>query len=213
MKGNILKSVTFTSDGSGNRWSSLRNLLVMSGGNIRSLVSAWVRDDESGEWTHNMVKSGTPAKGVRWVPRDIEIYRDKVTGIERIFLVLGNPGIISGVYDASLRGKIRWDDDVEFPTSGTFSVRPLGITLANGRLYFSVGGVIYQRNDGANPTYSEVVNLGGANTDVGGIRGLTTISNPNGPGESMLFLWAPNGRSTGQMKRLDPNGSGRNQER
>ncbi len=49
MKGNILKSVTFTSDGSRNRLSSPRNLLVMSAGNIRSLVSAWVRDDESGE--------------------------------------------------------------------------------------------------------------------------------------------------------------------
>ncbi|MCH9033854.1 MAG: hypothetical protein IID42_05050, partial [Planctomycetes bacterium] len=45
-------------------------------------------------------------------------------------------------------------------------------------------------------------------TDVGGIRGLTSIDNPNGPGESLLFLWAPGGRSTSQVKRLDPDGSG-----
>jgi len=158
----------------------------------------------------------------------MEIYRDKVTGLERIFLVLGNPGIISGVYDESQPTKIRWDADVEFPTSGTFSTRPLGIVEANCSLLFSVGGVIYQRIDGLNPTYTDValsfaslrkprlshpktmvLNLGdGVNTDVGGIRGLTTITNPNGAGESVLFLWAPNSSSIGQIKRLDPDGSG-----
>jgi len=81
---------------------------------------------------------------------------------------------------------------------------------ANGSLLFSVGGVIYRRGDGPQPTYDEVLNLGdGVNTDVGGIRGLTTIANPHGPGESVLFLWAPNGRtSIGQIKRLDPDGAG-----
>ena len=44
---------------------------------------------------------------------------------------------------------------------------------------------------------------------MGGIRGLTTIANPHGAGDSVLFLWAPNGRtSIGQIKRLDPDGSG-----
>ena len=44
---------------------------------------------------------------------------------------------------------------------------------------------------------------------MGGIRGLTAIANPHGPGQSVLFLWAPNGRtSVGQIKRLNPDGSG-----
>ncbi|MEK6236848.1 MAG: NIPSNAP family protein, partial [Planctomycetales bacterium] len=43
---------------------------------------------------------------------------------------------------------------------------------------------------------------------VGGIRGLTTIKNPNGPGDSLLFLWAPGGRSRSEIKRLDPDDSG-----
>jgi poly(A) polymerase len=209
MKGNILKSVTFTRDGGGNRLSSPRNVLVMAAGDIRSHVSVWVRNDVTGNWTHRVVKAGSTARGVRWVPRDMEIHRDKVTGIERIFLVLGNPGIISGVYDASQPSLIRWDADVEFPASGTFSTRPLGIVEANQSLLFSVGGVIYQRIDGPSPTYTEVLKLGdGVNTDVGGIRGLTTIANPNGAGESILFMWAPNSRSIGQIKRLDPDGSG-----
>ena len=46
------------------------------------------------------------------------------------------------------------------------------------------------------------------NTDVGGIRGLSTIANPNGAGESVLLMWAPHGGSIGQIKRLDPDGSG-----
>ena len=207
MKGNILKSVTFTRDAHGNRLSPPRNLLVMAAGDVTSHASVWVRNDAAGNWIGSVVKSGSGAGGVRWVPRDMEIYRDKVTGIERIFLLLGNPGIISGIYDATQPSKIRWDADVEFPASGTFSTRPLGITEANGKLYFSVGGVIYGRSDGAKPTYSKILDLGGrVNTDAGGIRGLTTIANPNGPGESILFLWAPGGRSIGQVKRLDPDG-------
>jgi len=203
MKGNILKSVTFNVDG------EPRNLLVMASGNLTSHVSSWVRNDRTGKWTHQIVKSGTPEKGVRWVPRDVEVYRDKVTGVERIFMVLGNPGIISGVYDKSQPTSIRWDDDIEFPTEGAFSTRPLGITQANGKLYFSVGGVIYERRDGPRPTYEQVANLGdGVNTEIGGVRGLTPIPNPNGEGESILFMWTPNSRSAGCMKRLDPDGTG-----
>jgi poly(A) polymerase len=210
MKGNIIKSLTFTTDSDGNPLSRPRNVLVMAAGDIRSHVSVWVRNDVTGHWDHGVVKSGSIARGVRWVPRDMEIYRDKITGIERIFLVLGNPGIISGVYDASHPSKIHWDANVEFPSSGTFSTRPLGIVEANGSLLFSVGGVVYRRIDGPNPTYTDVLDLGdNVNADVGGIRGLTTISNPNGAGESILFLWARNGRSSiGQIKRLDPDRSG-----
>ena len=209
MKGNILKSLTFAVDGEGRPLSPPRNLLVMASGNLTSHVSSWVRDDATDEWTHQLVKSGTPEKGVRWVPRDVEVYRDKISGIEHIFMVLGNPGIISGVYDASQPTSIRWDDDIEFPTTGAFSTRPLGITQANGKLYFSVGGVIYERQDGPEPTYHEVVNLGdGVNTEIGGVRGLTPIANPNGEGESILFMWTPNSRSAGCMKRLDPDGKG-----
>ena len=213
MKGNILKSVTFARDESGRLLPQPQDLLVMAAGAYtekRGVISAWVRDDAAGRWNHSIVKYGSQAGGTRWIPRDVEVYRDKVTGAERLFLLIGNPGIISGVYDNSHPAKIRWDEKVEFPASGTFSTRPLGIVEANGSLCFSVGGVVYQRIDGPSPTYTEVLNLGdGVNTDVGGIRGLTAITNPNGAGESMLFLWAPNGRSIGQVKRLDPDGSGR----
>ena len=212
MKGNILQSVTFTRDEFGKPLPTPRNLLVMAAGAYtqkHGIVSAWVRDDAAGTWNHAIVKYGSRAGGTRWIPRDMQVYRDEVTGVERLFLLIGNPGIISGVYDATQPAKIRWDKTVELPANGTFTTRPLGMVEANGSLLFSVGGVIYRRVDGPRPTYTEILNLGdGVNTDVGGIRGLTTIANPNGPGQSILFLWAPNGRSIGQIKRLDPDGSG-----
>jgi len=212
MKGNILKSVTFTRDGSGKVLPEPKNLLVMAAGAYvknDGVVSAWVRDDASGKWKHGIVKRGSRAGGARWIPRDMEVYRDKVTGAERLFLLIGNPGIISGVYDDSQPTGIRWDSNVEFPAKGGFSTRPLGIAEANGALLFSVGGVIYRRVDGPDPTYRKLLALGGGvNTDVGGIRGLTAIANPSGKGQSVLFLWAPNGRSPSRVKRLDPDGSG-----
>ena len=44
---------------------------------------------------------------------------------------------------------------------------------------------------------------------VGGIRGLTSIKNPKGSGQSLLFLWAPGDRSECQVKRMDLSASGK----
>ncbi|MFP6874881.1 MAG: NIPSNAP family protein [Verrucomicrobiales bacterium] len=214
MKGNILKSITFTRDMSGAPLPKPQNLLVMAAGaNFErgGAVSAWTRNDSNGTWIHTLVRHGSSAGGVRWVPRDMEIHRDKVTGVEHLVMSLGNPGIISGVYDPSVPGRIRWNRNLEYPflSAGSFKTRPLGMTQANGSLFFSEGDSIYRRIDGKQPAYTEILDLyADTDTDVGGIRGLTSISNPTGPGESLLFLWAPGERSRGQIKRLDPDGNG-----
>jgi hypothetical protein len=214
MKGNILKSVTFTRDGSGKPLPEPQNLLVMAAGaNIErgGAVSAWVRDDASETWTHTLVRHGSNAGGIRWVPRDLELYRDTVTGVEHVILSLGNPGIASGVYDDSEPGKIRWNAQLEypFPELGSLTTRPLGMVQANGALYFSEGDAIYRRVDGPRPSYTKVLDLEeDTDTDIGGIRGLTTIPHPHGPGDSLLFLWAPPNGSQSQIKRLDPDGQG-----
>lgn len=214
MKGNILKSVTFTRDAKGTALGEPETLLVMAAGaNFErgGAVSAWVRDDASGAWVHTLVRHGSSAGGVRWVPRDMEVYRDKVTGVERLFMSLGNPGIISGVYDPSVPGRIRWGRNLEHPflTDGSFRTRPLGITQANGSLFFSEGDSICQRIDGERPRYREIFELfEDTDTDVGGIRGLTCVPNPDGAGDSLLFIWAPGERSASEVKRLDPDGRG-----
>ena len=87
--------------------------------------------------------------------------------------------------------------------------RPLGMVEANGNLYFSGGGSLFKREDGPEPTYSEVLNLAkDLNTEMGGIRGLSVIDNPQGEGQSLIFMWAPGGNSVGEIKRLDPDGQG-----
>lgn len=214
MKGNTLKSVTFTRDASGERLAEPESVLVMAAGarfDRGGAVSAWVRNDDDGTWRHSLVRHGSAVGGVRWVPRDMQVYRDKVTGVERLFLLLGNPGVITGVHDPDEPSKIRWARNTEFPflTRGAFRSRPLGMIQANGSLFFSVDDAIYRRIDGRNPKWVEVINLGDdIDTDVGGVRGLTAVSNPNGKGDSLLFAWAPGGRSTSQIMRLDPDGQG-----
>ena len=148
------------------------NLLLMSAGAYyreqRGVVSVWVRDDDEGNWSYSFIKSGSATNGLRWVPRDIEVYTDTVTAVKRIFLLLGNLGIISGVYDASQPTKIRWDDNIEFPKNSTVATRPLAIIQANGSLFFAVGGVIYKRIDGPKPESEEIINLGeDVNTNMG----------------------------------------------
>ncbi len=101
MKGNILQSVTFTRDEFGKLLPQSKNLLVMAAGAYtgkHGVVSAWVRDDAAGTWNHGIVKYGSHAGGIRWIPRDMEVYRDKVTGAERLFLLIGNPGMYPAVH-------------------------------------------------------------------------------------------------------------------
>ena len=159
MKGNILKSVTFThAMQRANPYPSRKTCLVMAAGaNFErgGAVSSWTRDDEERDiWVHTLVRHGSSVGGIRWVPRDMEVYRDKKTGIERIFLSLGNPGIASGVYDPSTPGKVRWSPHLEFPfpEGGSLHTRPLGIVQANGSLLFSEGGAIFRREDGIRPS-------------------------------------------------------------
>ena len=107
--------------------------------------------------------------------------------------------------------KILWGRNLEYPflTDGSFRTRPLGIVQANGSLFFSEGDSIYQRIDGERPNFREIFELfEDTDTDVGGIRGLTRIENPNGPGDSLLFIWAPGDRSTSEVMRLDPDQNG-----
>ena len=205
MKGNILKSVTFTTDKNGNPTN--KTLLIAASQTFpaagRNAVSVFVRDDNTGDWSHSILQEGS-SSGIRRVPRDMEVYHDPVTGVDRVFLLLGDPGILSGVYD-SAADEIVWDSSPEHPTGGsTFAARPLGIAEANGYLYFSVAGKIFQRTNGQTPGWSLVYEIPGVvNTDVGGIRGLTAIDNPTGPGESLIFVWTPSGGSKGDIKRLD----------
>lgn len=125
MKGNILKSVTFRTDKTGKK---IDETVLVAASRGRA-VSVFVRDDATEEWGHSMHMQG--GRG-RLVPRDCEVYRDRVTGIDRIFLLVGDPGILSGVYNSETKC-IEWDAKKEHPTDdSSFSARPLGIANLHG---------------------------------------------------------------------------------
>jgi len=209
----ILKQVIFTKDYNGNTLDAPDTLLIVgaySPNYISGIVTAniFVRNDANGLWDQVLVYEGGFPAGENYSMRDIEIYTDQVTGIENLIISVGTHGIFSGKYNPNIDGKIEMGLN---PEIGPLSIRSLGIAIANNSLYFSSGNKIFKRNDGFNPSYDVVhdfLDLGSnINSAVGGIRGLSTISNPSGVNESMLLMWCPNGQSRGTIFRLDPSES------
>ena len=209
----ILKQVIFTKDYNGNTLDAPDTLLIVgaySPNYISGIVTAniFIRNDVNSSWDQVLVYEGGFPAGENYSMRDIEIYTDQVTGIENLIISVGTQGIFSGKYNPNVDGKIEIGLN---PEIGPLSIRSLGIAVANNALYFSSGNKIFKRNDGFNPSYDVVhdfIDLGSnINSAVGGIRGLSTISNPSGVNESMLLMWCPNGQSRGTIFRLDPNES------
>ena len=208
----ILKQVIFTKDHNGTSLDVPDTLLIAgaySPNYITGIVSAdiFIRDDEAGSWSQILVYEGSISSDESYSMRDIEIYTDQVTGIENLIISVGTQGIFSGKYNPNIDGKIEIGS---VPEVGPLGVRSLGITIANNFLYFSSGSKLFKRDDGSDPSYEVVHNFNDLssyiNPAVGGIRGLSTVSNPSGSDESLILMWCPNGQSKGTIFRLDPNG-------
>lgn len=216
MKVHVLKSITLTRDSSGELLPSPLKLLVLAASSPRGCpngcFSFGLHNDEAGGWHRTKVKIDS-SLSVRndgsddgWQARSMAVHRDKVTGIEHIFVSLGKPGILKGVYDPSIPTKIRWERKIEYPHSGMLELRPMAMAVANGSLYFSAGNAFYKRNDGTNPvTYTKVFeSKDRTNATTGGIRGLTAVPNPKGKGESLIYFWnSINYHTNGRIRRLD----------
>jgi hypothetical protein len=213
LRAEILYSATFTTDGSGRSLPSPVTLLFAAAyqGNGSGGVSLFTRDDASGRWEKSkIIDQPTGKKGEDNSVRALRVHRDKVTGVDRLFVSVGVFGIFSGIYDPAMLGKIRWDARSE---SGPVAMRPLAIIEANGALLFSSDRAVYRRVDGLQPRYEPVVQIddaGGGSTfsPVGGIRGMTAIANPAGAGQSLLLVWAPGKQSRSCVLRFDPSASG-----
>ena len=212
----ILKQIIFTKDQFGNALSSPDTVLICAGYSPNYITSqvtvkSFVRNDLNGTWGESQIVQGSFPAGGNYSIRDIEMYVDKLTGFEYIFATVGTQGIYKGKYNPANPGKIDWISTAEF---GPLSIRPLGIEIANGKLYFSSGSKLYRRIDGFSPSYvidHDFSDLGSIiNEDVGGIRGLTTIDNANGSDEAFLLMWCPNGQSQGVIYRLEPDSGGFN---
>ena len=205
----ILQSVTFTRP---NPDVNLLFLATYRTDRTKYYVDIMVRNDETDEWIKTTPHSGPKLPDAHdFSVRAMRVYTDRVTREERIFITVGIQGVLSGVYDPKVPGWIRWD-----PLQPVkFSERALSICEANNSLVIGAGDAVWVRKDGPSPSYSIVHDLSDlvdrpVNPAIGGIRGMTTIDNPHGPGDSLLFLWSNADAKgyCGSMYRLDPDGRG-----
>jgi hypothetical protein len=210
----VLKQIIFTKDPFGNLLLSPDTVLICAGYSPNFItnsvtVKSFVRNDVNGTWGESQIMQGSFPGGENYSIRDIEIHVDQQTGLEYVFATVGTQGIYKGKYNSAIPGKIDWISTAEF---GPLNIRPLGIEVANGALYFSSGSILYKRIDGISPSYvidHDFSDLGATiNSAVGGIRGLTTIDNPSGVDDAFLLMWCPDGQSQGVIYRLEPDGVG-----
>jgi hypothetical protein len=199
-----LETVRFTTDGSGAQLDNPVDLL---------LAGVWKRDyglDVFSRATGSAARPWTkiPMPGQDADPRGTQArsfasHRDGVTGVDVVFAGATN-AIFTGTYDRT-KQKIVWNSVAEW--QGDFTGRPGSVgrvssfAECNGKLYAAVHGEIYERIDGKSPAWKKVFEVDIQLPHVTGIRGLTSIPNPSGPGEVLLASLEDN---PSRIYRIDP---------
>ena len=199
-----LQTLHFTTDAAGRQLSEPADILLAGvwkrgiGLDVFARIagngpSAWSRMVIPGE---EMAARGTQA-------RSFFLHHDTATGIDMAFI--GATGaIIAGSYDAGQR-QIVWKSAPEWQADSMPRLGGAGrvssFAEANGKLYAAAYGAILERIDGSKPAWKKVfetmVNL----PKVTGLRGLTAIPNPTGPGEVLLAGVEDN---PARVYRIDP---------
>jgi poly(A) polymerase len=175
-----LESVTFTSDGHGRTLERPVSLLLAAPSDSRGMVYVDCLDDDSGTWTRTHLGNGSSVASTR----SFFVYRDKITGVERIFAGTAPTGIFSGTYDAEAPGKIRWEARAEM---ADYQRRPMSFAECNGQLYVTIKPDLYRRIDGEIPEWEKVYTIPvPLIVPSSGLRGLTTVPHPSGAGQVLL---------------------------
>jgi hypothetical protein len=185
-----LKSITFSTDSKGNSINPV-SILLANPLDFNGSIEVYIHDDDNGIWVKNILGSAQKLASIRC----ITLYRDTITGVDRVFAGSDPLGTFSGTYDPSLPGKINWEKTPEFPTPE--AERVMAMTVCNKKFHCATSRHIYVRTDGPSPSWSEVYHFPQTNW-LKGIRGLTSIPNPTGQGESLLFT------VRNKVHRLDP---------
>jgi len=192
-----LKSIVFTTDYQGNKLPQPVSMLVASSIDYANKGQwVWTRDDKTGVWTKTLVaKTDAVQYG-----RSFGLHKDKMTGIDCLFVGTSTQQIYRGSYDPNAPGKIRWEGNPEFAANAEKG-RAMAFTVANNVLYASVADAVYRREDGLNPTWTVVYRWQvSAGTRFPDMRGLTTVRSPDGDGESILGAR----ETSGVIERIDP---------
>ena len=203
-----LESVIFENDSNGIALPKPDTILIATCRDFNGIASIYTRNDLTGEWTETVIAQKMSEKATI---RSLILYRDKVTKADLVFAGCLPQGLIGGVYDASLPGKIRWlkseitadTSNIGKAGSGSWQGRPMAFTECNGELYCAAAPIILKRKDGNKGTWTEVVRYPMTVTPGGssGLRGLTAIPNPTGIGQSLLAAMEGN---SGLMARATP---------
>jgi acetyl esterase/lipase len=192
-----LKSIPIC-DAGGNAIDHL--LIAGSSDYMDDSFSVWLRNDANGTWEKTTICSADIGESTR----SFGYHLDEETGEYLIFAGTTKGRVFSGVVDASKPSEVKWNAEPEH-VENNGRVRVMAFTEANGVLYCSIGDTLFKRIDGVQPYWQplvlpEAISRGREN-DPMVIRGLTTIPNPNGKGEVILF----SRENTGQIFHLDPN--------
>lgn len=226
----ILRSVRFTTDGTGKKLAEPVSVLVAGTGAWRSTqpkgVQVLSRNDATGKWVTSVLSTNV------WNPekvnhsqetRMIFDHVDRVTGVHYVFAGSATGRLYRGVYDASEPGLIKWDAKPELEgLVGNF----LCAAEANGVAYFGVayGPIasnerltterpvkehgLFRRIDGPNASWEwipvkewEDPNQSGRSLRTSQLRGLTAAPSSDGKGEVLLVAWDTR---DALIERIDP---------
>jgi poly(A) polymerase len=188
MRCSVLKEITFATDGRGQAIAPVALLLAVPDA-PRGPLKVFCRDDATGNWSPSVTGTATGSS-----IRAMGLHRDKVTGIDRIFAG-SNRGVLSGVYEPAVPGRLRWDQSAEVEAPA--GERVMGFCDCRGKFYCATSRHIYQRADGAAPAWKDVY-FCPKEIPPCGLRGLSAVPKPGGSGEVLWFT------ALGKVRQLDP---------
>lgn len=188
-----LDSITFTTDGHGAKLARPVSMLVSAPTDPGGKIVLHSRDDQTGAWTAMPLATNNQIVSVRGVT----VHRDAVTGVDRVFAGAYPNGVLSGVYDPAVPGRIRWQPEPELAGYG----RPMGFAEAGGTLYLAAKPDLYRRVDGESPRWEKVYTVPEPVLKPSvGLRGLTPLRQE---GRVEILLAALDGNPA-QILRFDP---------
>lgn len=173
-----MNAFTFTHDGNGNALPEPVSMLLAVPSDQLGVDAVYSRNDDTGTWTPMVLAESPVPGGIR----ALGFYRDSVTGLERVFAGSAAAGLFSGVYDAKAPGRVRWEPVPELVPYNRF----MAFAEADGAFYTVVQPAMYRRVDGAQPSWDTVYTYPPPPVWASGLRGLTTIANPTGPGDALI---------------------------
>jgi hypothetical protein len=201
----LLTVVRFETDGSGRPLDHVVTMLAAVGGNGEIYLRAPGEDEP---WIatglRETLSQVAPGRGLD--ARSLVSHTDAITGVSSLFVGAGvgrhggdGGGIYRGTYDPTRPTRITWSPVPEVAITGQdANPRVMGLTVAEGQVYASLGKSLLRRTDGPTPTWNEVYTY----SLPAGLDALRRASVLHGPGGEPSLLFGVEG-VTGRMVRVD----------